>query len=189
MFDIIVLVVVGILAFSGLWRGVARQVVGIAGIAAGYVVATRLYRPLSAKFLSSFRPATGHVIGFLAVFFACVITASIIGWIARIRRGAPGPGILSRIGGAILGAAKGCLVVSIMVVMIVAFLPSHGGLFKGSRTMKYLRPMAGIVSKLAPKNIRARYDKKSARMVRLPDEGDLRLLQGRLSHQEMKFTL
>jgi membrane protein required for colicin V production len=172
MFDIIVLVVVGALAFFGLWRGVARQVVGIAGIAAGYVVATRLYGPLSAKVLSGFRPATGHVIGFLAIFFACVIAASIIGWIARIRRGAAGPGVLNRIGGMILGAVKGCLIVSIVVVMMVAFLPSHGGLFKGSRAMKYLRPMVGIVSRLAPKNIRTRYDKKAAKMGLLWDEGD-----------------
>jgi membrane protein required for colicin V production len=189
MVDIIVLVVVGALAFFGLWRGVARQVVGIAGIAAGYVVATRLYGPLAAKFLSGFRPATGHVIGFLVIFFACIVAVSIIGWIARIRWGAAGPGILSRIGGGILGAAKGCLIVSIAVVMTVAFLPSHGGLFKGSRSMKYLQPMTGIVSRLAPENIRTRYDKKAARMGRLSDEGDLRLLEGRLSHQEMKFTL
>ena len=30
-----------------------------------------------------------------------------------------------------LGAVKGCLIVSIAVVMMVAFLPSHGVLFKG----------------------------------------------------------
>ena len=181
MFDIIVLVVVGILAFSGLWRGVARQVVGIAGIAAGYAVATRLYAPLAAKFLSWFRPATGHVISFLAIFFVCIIAVSIIGWIAGIRRGTSGPGVLSRIGGMILGAVKGCLIVSVVVVMIVAFLPSHVGLFKGSRTMKYLRPMAGIVSRLAPTNIRTRYDKKAARMGRLSGEGGLRLLDRRPS--------
>jgi membrane protein required for colicin V production len=172
MVDIVVLVVVGALVFFGLWRGLARQVVGIAGIAAGYIVATSLYGPLSAKFLSGFRPATGHVIGFLAVFFACIVGVSIIGWIAGISRGIAGPGILSRIGGGILGAVKGCLIVSIAVVMMVAFLPSHGDLFKGSRAMKYLRPMAGIVSRLAPHNIRTRYDKGVAKMGRLWDEGD-----------------
>jgi hypothetical protein len=52
------------------------------------------------------------------------------------------------------------------VVMLIAFMPPDSGIFRGSRTMKYIRPMADIVSRLAPGNIRTRYDKNERRMGR-----------------------
>ena len=161
MFDIIVLTVVGILTLLGLWKGLVRQVVGLAGVAAGYVIAMKFDGPLAAKFLTGFRPATGKVIAFLAIFIACIIAASIIGWIAEKLMGAAGLGILNRVGGGILGGAKGCLIVSVVVMVLIAFLPPNSGVFKGARTMKYIQPIAGIVSRLAPKNIRTRYDEKA----------------------------
>ena len=170
MFDIIVLAVVGVLTLLGLWKGLVRQIVGLAGVAAGYVIAIKFYGPLAAKFLTGFRPATGHVISFLAIFIACIIAASIIGWVAEKLISTAGLGILNRIGGGILGAVKGCLIVSVVVMLMVSFLPPHSGVFKGSRTMKYIQPMAGIASRLAPKNIRTRYDEKAAKMERPSDK-------------------
>ena len=138
MFDIIVLAVVGVLTLLGLWKGLVRQAVGLAGVAAGYMTAMKFYGPLAARFLTGFRPsALGHVISFLAVFIACIIAASIIGWIARKLIGTAGLGILNRVGGGILGGAKGCLIVSIAVMMLIAFMPPHSGIFKGSGTIKY----------------------------------------------------
>jgi membrane protein required for colicin V production len=169
MFDIIVLTVVGVLALLGLWKGLVRQVVGLAGVAAGYVVAMKFYGPLAAKSLAGFRPATGNVISFLAIFIACIVAASIVGWIAGKLMGAAGLGILNRVGGGILGGAKGCLIVSVAVMMLIAFMPPNSSVFKGSGTMNYIQPIAGIVSRLAPKNIRTRYEEKAARMGRLSD--------------------
>ena len=150
MFDIAVLAVVAVLTLLGLWKGLVRQIVGLAGVAAGYVIATKFYGPLAAKFLTGFRPATGRVISFLAIFIACIIAASIIGWIAEKLMNTAGLGVLNRIGGGILGGVKGYLIVSVVVMMMVSFLPLHSGVFKGSRTMKYIQPMAGMVSRLAP---------------------------------------
>jgi len=170
MFDTIVLTVVGVVTLLGLWKGLVRQVVGLGGVAAGYVIAMKFYGTLSAKFLTGFRLATGYVISFLAIFIACIIAASIIGWIAGKLLGGAGLGILNRIGGGILGGAKGCLIVSVAVMMLIAFLPPNSGVFKGSGTMKYIQPMAGIASRLAPKNIRTRYDEKAAKMERPSDK-------------------
>ncbi len=172
MFDIAVLAVVAVLTLLGLWKGLVRQIVGLAGVAAGYVIATKFYGPLAAKFLTGFRPATGRVISFLAIFIACIIAASIIGWIAEKLMNTAGLGILNRIGGGILGAVKGYLIVSVVVMMMVSFLPLHSGVFKGSRTMKYIQPMAGIVSRFAPESISKRYEERAAKMRRFYFDGD-----------------
>jgi membrane protein required for colicin V production len=168
MFDVIVLAVVGVSTLLGLWKGLVRQVVGLAGVVGGYVLAMKFYGPLAAKFLAGFRPATGSVISFLAIFIACIIAASIIGWIADKLMGSAGLGVLNRVGGGILGGAKGCLIVSVAVMMLIAFLPPNG-VFKGSGTMKYIQPVTDMVSRFAPKSIRTRYDEKAAKMGRLSD--------------------
>jgi membrane protein required for colicin V production len=167
MFDSIVLAVVGVLTLLGVWKGLVRQVVGLAGVAAGYVVAMKFYGPLTLRFLTGFRPATGNVISFLAIFVACIIAASMIGWIATHLIGTAGLGILNRLGGGVLGGAKGCLIVSVVVMVLIAFMRPNSDIFKGSRTMKYIQPIAGAVSRFAPKNIRTRYDEKAATMERL----------------------
>jgi membrane protein required for colicin V production len=167
IFDIIVLGVVGVLMLRGLWKGLARQLLGLAGVAAGYVMAMRFCGPLASMFLTGFRPAMGNIISFFAIFIACIITVSIIGWIAGKLTSTAGPGILNRIGGGILGGMKGCLIVSVAVMMLIAFMPPHSSVFKGSRTMKYIQPIAGVASRLAPKNIRTRY-KEKARESNLP---------------------
>ena len=163
MFDVIVLAVVGLSTLLGLWKGMVRQVVGLAGVVGGYMLAMKFYGPLATRFLTGFRPATGVVISFLVIFIACIIAASIIGWIAEKLMGSAGLGFLNRVGGGILGGAKGCLIVSVAVMMLIAFLPPNG-IFKDSGTMKYIQPITDMVSRFAPKSIRTRYDEKAVKM-------------------------
>ena len=163
MFDVIVLGVVGVSTLLGLWKGLVRQVVGLAGLEGGYVMAMKFYGPLAARFLTGFRPATASVISFLAIFIACIIAASIIGWIAEKLMGTTGLGFLNRVGGGILGGAKGCLIISVAVMMLIAFLPPNSTVFKDSGTMKYIRPVTDMVSRFAPQSIRTMYDEKAVK--------------------------
>ncbi len=166
MFDIIVLAVVGVAALFGLWKGLVRQVVGLLGVAAGYVAAMKFSGPLAAKFLTGFSPATGHVISFFAIFIACVIASSIFGSIMGKLVGGTGLGILNKVGGGLLGGLKGCLVIAVATMLLIAFLPPNTGVLKGSRTMKYIQPMADMISKVAPASIRITYEEKAAKMGR-----------------------
>ena len=140
-----------------------RQIVGLVGVVAGYVIAMRFAGPLADNFLASFLPVTRQVIAFLAVFFACVLAASILGWIlGKVMTGA-GLGILNRIFGGMLGGAKGCFMVAVAVMLMIAFLPRNSTLLQGPRTMKYIRPMADVISTYAPRNIKVKYDEKVVR--------------------------
>jgi len=51
-------------------------------------------------------------------------------------------------------------------------LSRASGVLKGSRTMKYIQPMAGIVSKFAPESISKRYEERAAKMRRFYFDGD-----------------
>lgn len=163
MFDIIALAVAGLSVLLGLWKGLIRQVVGLAGVMAGYMIAMHFYESVAARYLKGFTPATGHIIAFLCIFIACIIAASIVGWVVGRVMNIAGLGILNRIGGAVLGGAKGCFILAIAVMMLVAFLPRENGVFKSSRTIRYIQPMAQLISTVAPKNIKTKYDQKTGK--------------------------
>ena len=165
MFDIVVVAVIGILILLGLLKGLVRQAVGLAGVIVGYVLAMKFYAPLAAKLLTGLRPATGHVAGFLIIFVACIVVASIVGWVAGKLLKIAGLGFLNRIAGALLGGVKGCLIVAAVTVMLVAFLPSDSSLLKGSGTFKYLRPVADTISRFAPEAVKKKYDAGLARLA------------------------
>jgi membrane protein required for colicin V production len=170
MFDIVVLAVVGLSILRGIWKGLIRQVVGLVGVAAGYIMAMHFHATLAGRFLKGFSPVTGHIIAFLGIFIACIMAASIVGWMIGRAMNIVGLGILNRIGGALLGGAKGCLIVAVAVIMLIAFLPPDNGVFKGSRTVKYIQPMAGLISTVAPKSIKAKYDQKVTKTARPSDK-------------------
>lgn len=164
LFDIIVVVVVGLSILRGSWKGLVRQIVGLAGVAAGYVAAMHFYGSFTPRFLKGFSPPVGHIIAFLGIFVACMIAASILGWLVGKLMSVPDSGAFNRISGALLGAVKGCFIVSAAAMMLIVYLAPENRLLRGSRTIRYIQPMAELLSTLAPKGFKTTYDKKASRM-------------------------
>ena len=158
-FDIVVICVVGLLTALGLWKGMVRQLVTLAGVIAGYIVAIKLYEPVS-TLLPNIHPGTAKVISFLALFIACIIASWIIGWIVEKIVKISGLGLLNRIGGGLLGFLKAYLIVSVAVMILIAFLPTDNGLFKNSLTLKYILPGANVIKNIISPNVKTKYDDK-----------------------------
>ena len=159
MFDIIVLAVIGILTLIGLFHGMVKQLFGLAGIVAGYILAMRYYE-LCSKYLTNLHPGTAKALSFIAIFLACVIVAHIIGWAVGRFFTISGLGFLNRIGGGILGFLKGYLIVAVVVMVLAAFLPADNGLFKTSRTIQYILPVTALFKKVTREEIKAKYNEK-----------------------------
>lgn len=156
MFDIIVLAVIGILIIIGFYEGMVRQLFGLAGLVAGYMLAMRYYEPC-ARFLTSFHhPGITGAISFFVIFLVCAIVAHIIGGIVGEFFDISGLGFLNSIAGGLLGFLKGYLIVCVMFVVLTVFLPAHSGLFKNSHTIKYIRAGTAILKKAIrePKGVR-----------------------------------
>jgi membrane protein required for colicin V production len=169
MFDITVLAVIGILTMIGLWKGVVKQLFGLLGVVAGYFLAMRFYQPCS-KFLTSIYPGTAKVMSFIAIFLGSILVAHLLGWgVGRLFHISK-LGFLNRIGGGLLGFLKGCLMVSVMVMLINAYLPGDTGLFKKSSTMKYIRPVTVVLKKVTHSDIKAKYNEKARRERPVPQK-------------------
>jgi membrane protein required for colicin V production len=159
MFDIIVLAVIGILTIIGLFNGMVKQLFGLAGIVAGYILAMKYYE-LCSKYFTSLHPGTAKALSFIAIFLACVIVAHIIGWAVGRFFTISGLGFLNRIGGGLLGFLKGCLIVCVVVMVLNAFFPADNGIFRKSHTMKYILQVTALFKKVTHEDIKAKYNEK-----------------------------
>jgi membrane protein required for colicin V production len=158
-FDIAVVVVVGGLTVLGFFKGMVKQLVALAGVVAGYMIAMRFYEPAS-HFFTSFRPGTAKVISFIAIFAVCIICAHIIGELVGKLFGISGLGFLNRIGGGLVGFLKGCVIVCLAAMVVIAFHPANSSLFKGSSTIKYILPVVEVMKGISPEDVTARYNKE-----------------------------
>ncbi len=163
MFDTIVLAVLAVWILLGLWKGLVKQVVGLAGLVAAYVAAVKFSGPLAGKFLTGFGATAGHVISFFAVFIACIVAASIVGSVIGRLVSRAGLGVLNRVGGGALGGLKACFALAVATMLLIAYLPPGSRVLKDSRTVRYIRPMADLVSRSAPDRIRTKYEENAAR--------------------------
>jgi membrane protein required for colicin V production len=162
VFDVVVVIVICVLTLFGLWNGMIRQLFSLAGVIAGYLIAMRFFQPAS-KYLTSFHSGMAKAISFVAIFVTCIIIAHLLGWMIGKIFKLPGLELLNRIGGAVLGFAKGSLIVVLVVMVLLVFLPPDSSLFKNSSTMKYILPVAGALKSVTPKNIKAKYNEKTVK--------------------------
>lgn len=165
-FDGIIVGVIGLTVLLGFWKGIIKQIVGIAGVAAAYMMAMGFYEDLAENFLGGFSSTFGQIIAFLAIFIACIIAASLVAWIVGSMMNITGLGMLNRTGGAFLGAVKGLFIVGVAVMILIAFLSPDNRVLKRSRTIEHIQPITEMISSFAPEGIKQKYDQKAARMGR-----------------------
>jgi membrane protein required for colicin V production len=118
------------------------------------------YYELCSKYFTSLHPGTAKALSFIAIFLACVIVAHIIGWAVGRFFTISGLGFLNRIGGGLLGFLKGCLIVSLMVLVLTVSDSAKSGFFKKSHTVKYVLPVAAMLKKVTHEDIKAKYNEK-----------------------------
>ncbi|MGC2062217.1 MAG: CvpA family protein [Thermodesulfovibrionales bacterium] len=155
-FDIVALSVIGLTVALGLWKGLAVQVFGLAGLILGYILSVKYYLG-AAKLLPDFSQGTARIAGFLAIFIACIIAAFILGRLFEKLLKFAGLGWANRLFGGVLGLLKGTLIVSVIMVILVAFLPSDSSVMKQSVTVPYLVSVTRLFGAAIPDDIRAKY--------------------------------
>lgn len=155
-FDIFVLVVAGLTTAAGLWKGLISQVFGLAGLVAGYVLSTRYYLK-AAGLLPDINPGTAKIIAFLLIFISCILLAFVLGRIISKLLKLAGLSWANRIFGAALGLLKGTLIVTVVMIVLVAFLPQESAFIKTSITTPYIISVSKFIGAAIPADIKAKY--------------------------------
>ena len=123
--DIIFLAVLGVFAIIGIMKGFFREVLGLAGIIGGFVFGFVLFGPVS-KLLSNWLPGIPAIIwpfiSFLLIFIGVYLASRLLaGMLSKISK-AIYLGWLDKLGGGAIGALKGGILLSV-VLMLIGFFP------------------------------------------------------------------
>jgi membrane protein required for colicin V production len=126
LFDTVILVVLAFFALKGLFRGLVNEASSLAGLILGGWLAYHYYPSLSVPLRTTLHiPA--HVAAFLAFVLLLLLTgfvAHIIGNIITAALRVAMLGGLNRLGGLLLGAAEGALLLSMLFCIATAdFMP------------------------------------------------------------------
>ncbi|BCS52593.1 CvpA family protein [Geobacter sp. SVR] len=126
LFDIVILVILAFFALKGLFRGLVNEASSLAGLILGGWLAYHYYPSLSAP-IHAILHIPAHVAAFLAFMLLLLLTgfiAHILGNIITAALRVVMLGSLNRLGGLLIGAAEGVLLLSMLFCIATAdFMP------------------------------------------------------------------
>ncbi len=160
-FDIVIIIILSFCLIRGFFRGLIKEVSSIIGVLGGYYAAYTYYMEVSG-FLSGWISNTSYlkILSFLIIFCGVFIIISILGVVIKYILNIAFLGWIDRICGAGFGAIKGILIVSVLLIILTAFL-SKSTLIKNSLLAPHVTLVAEKMVKVVPKDIK---DKFTARV-------------------------
>ncbi|MFO7750171.1 MAG: CvpA family protein [Desulfobacteraceae bacterium] len=132
-FDIIVIAVVLFCLIRGFFRGFIREASSIIGVLAAFYGAVTYYPVLAVKvgfWIST--PLYASVASFVLLFVGILIAVNAVAYLIRYLMQVAFLGWFDRLLGIVFGAAKGVIVVSILFIVVTAFVPNRAGFLSKS---------------------------------------------------------
>jgi membrane protein required for colicin V production len=160
-FDIIVVIVLAYSLIRGVFRGLVKEVSSIIGVLGGFFAAYSYYGVL-AGYLSGVVANTSYrnILAFLIIFCLVVILVNVAAIVIKYLLKLVFLGWLDRLGGVAFGVAKGVLIVSILFLMLTAFLPKGTPLIKDSACAPYVAMISEKLSTVVSSDIKREFTAK-----------------------------
>ena len=122
--DLLIVILLVVSVVSAFVKGFFVEIFSLAGIVLGLFIAAANYGGFSLWVLRVVHNrAAANLIAFLLIVLVVMVLASIAGRLLRGLFRTVGLGIVDRLLGALFGLVEGCVVVTLVLMGIVAFLP------------------------------------------------------------------
>jgi len=157
-FDILVAIILGYVFVRGLFRGLVKEVASIIGVLGGFYLAYSYYRNLGAYlgWLTS-NESYRLIIGFLIIFCGVLILVAVLAMIIKYLLKIAYMGWADRIGGVIFGLVKGVLIVSILFLLLTAFLPKNAAVMNKSIFAPYISKVSEKLAKVVSQEMKTNF--------------------------------
>jgi membrane protein required for colicin V production len=138
--DIAAAAVVAIAVLRGFWIGLVRELFSIAALAAACFAVRAFTEPVGEQIATAAKinPLAGQAAGGALVAVATIIVIALIGYLIRRSVRFAGLGFVDRIGGGVLGAAEGAVMVALGVFIATLVLGRTDPLLAGSHSLAAL---------------------------------------------------
>jgi membrane protein required for colicin V production len=117
--DWILLAVLTASMLMGVWRGLVREVLSLAGWIAGFLLAQMFAPDVGARLpMEGASEGVRYLAGFVVVFLMVLVLTALSGWVLQKLVAAVGLGILDRMLGAVFGTLRGMILLLVITVIV-----------------------------------------------------------------------
>jgi len=166
-FDVLILIVFGFCLIRGFFRGFIKEISSIIGVLGGFYAAYTYYlevaRPLSGWILDK---SYLHIISFLIVFCGVFLIISILGVVIKYLLNIAFLGWTDRICGVGFGIIKASLIVSVLLIVLTAFLPKEAPMVKDSKLSPHVLFISEKMAKVIPEDMKHQFVSKIGKLKR-----------------------
>ena len=120
--DIVIIVIIGIAAFTGLKTGIIKAVLTLAGVIVGVILAGRFYAALAEQLTFIPQETLARVVAFVIILVGVILVASIIAGVLKWLASIVLLGWVNRLGGALLGVIMGGIFCGALLAIWTKFL-------------------------------------------------------------------
>jgi membrane protein required for colicin V production len=155
--DFVLLAIILLTAVFGIFRGFAKQVIGLVAVVAGLILASLYYRETAGIFETFVKNGlVSDFLGFLLLFVVVLIAGAVLGHL--ITKAMKGPlAFANRLFGGIFGFIKAVLICGIIVFALVSFEIAEPALETSILAPPCLRVTRAVVN-LIPQDLRAKFN-------------------------------
>lgn len=124
--DIILLIIIGVFAIRGLFKGLITEVFGILGLILGYVLSFQIYTPIG-KFIENFgvaekvAAAIGFVIAFLLIYVGIFFLGKMLSKFFRTIN----LGFADKTFGFVFGGLKAAVILGVLLSLSISVFPRN----------------------------------------------------------------
>jgi membrane protein required for colicin V production len=154
--DWVIAAVVVLSVITAARNGFFIEAFSLAGVIVGLLIASWNFQKLMPWLLHFIHtPAIAEAVAFLVIALAVMIVISLVGRLLKWSVHSIGLGWLDRLVGAAFGLLKGCVLVTLGVIAIAAFLP-HNGWLDHSEFAPYFLSAAHTTATVTPTDLGSR---------------------------------
>ncbi len=156
--DILTICILVISFLYSLSRGLVRELFSLCSTIIAAILATH-FCSLGDRFLSEFidAPKLNNILGFITIFILVSYLGSIIGSIGSnmIKSSKASP--IDRFWGGMLGLVKGTLVISLLLLLLILFLPKSPQAIDNTKVARFFKPVSEQLAYLLPTGLKKKF--------------------------------
>jgi len=152
--DIVIIVLIGISTLSGLKIGLIKELLSLAGLILGIILAGRYYTDLAGRLTFIPQENLAKIAAFAIILIGVMLIAGILAAILKSLVAAVMLGWIDHLGGAVLGFLLGAIFCSVFLAIWAKFLGTGGPIAESSLALVLLDKLPMILA-LLPKEFDA----------------------------------
>lgn len=152
--DTIIIVIVGAAFVMSLFRGVIKEVFALGSVILGFLIANRTYDEVADLLMAYMGHApTARIVAYGVVFVAASVGIRILGSFVEKLVKKSLLGWVDHLAGSLFGLLKGCLIVSVLILVLTTFMPDSRILTE-SRLTPHVIFTVGLLARLSPADMK-----------------------------------